>query len=261
MCVWSLVANGLDMRILILGGTSEARALAEHLSRDRRFDARISLAGRTRAPRGLPIPTRVGGFGGAAGLADYLKDEGIAAVIDATHPFATQISANAVDATDVTQIPLATLCRPAWEPESGDRWTTVPSAADAALAIGAQPRRVLLTMGRLEISVFGAAPQHSYVARSIDPVGDVPLPPSITFITARPPFDVDAERALMSDHRIDVIVSKNSGSSDTESKLVAARGLGLPVIMIARPHKRTGVTLGGVSEALCWLEEQLGRAV
>jgi precorrin-6A/cobalt-precorrin-6A reductase len=185
------------MRILILGGTTEARELAGRLAGDRRFEPTLSLAGRTSAPLIQPVPARVGGFGGSDGLAAWLRQEQIEAVIDATHPFAVNISANAVAATGAVGVPLGSLRRPAWEPEPGDRWTIVASADEAAAALGETPRRVFLTAGRLELPAFAAAPQHTYLARTIDPPGDVALPPRIRFLNDRGPFDADAEARLL----------------------------------------------------------------
>jgi precorrin-6A/cobalt-precorrin-6A reductase len=241
------------MRILILGGTAQGRALAERLAGDRRFAPIVSLAGRTHEPRAQSVPTRKGGFGGAEGLARWIKDEGIAAVIDATHPFAVEISANAVKAAAATGTPLGSILRPPWEPGPGDNWTTVADAPSAALALGALPRRVFVTVGRLELAAFAAAPQHDYLARTIDPPGDVPLPPRMHFIFGRGPFEVDAEAALLGSQRIEVIVSKNSGGESTYAKIAAARRLGLPVVMIARPEKPHGHPLHDVAAAHAWL--------
>lgn len=250
----SILASGLDMRILILGGTTEARELAHRIKDDRRFEPTLSLAGRTAAPLAQPLPTRVGGFGGSAGLAAWLKEEQIAAVIDATHPFAVNISANAVSATTSTGIPLGSLRRPAWEARPGDRWTVVANADEAAAALGKMPRRVFLTAGRLELPAFASAPQHTYLARTIDPPGDVPLPPRIRFLADRGPFDADAEATLLTSERIDVLVSKNSGGGATHAKIEAARRLALPVVMIARPEKPAGRPLADVGACLRWLD-------
>jgi precorrin-6A/cobalt-precorrin-6A reductase len=244
------------MRVLILGGTSEARTLAELLNGDGRFAAVLSLAGRTAQPAALPIMTRIGGFGGAEGLARYLVEERIAAVVDATHPFAARISTNVVHACAATGVPLGSLVRAPWAFVPGDRWTVVRHIPAAVQALGAAARRVLVTVGRTELSAFAAAPQHSYVARTIDaPEGD--LPPNLTLIQARPPFDETAETRLMQEHDIEVVVSKNSGGAEIYGKIAAARALGLPVIMIARPWKPTGKVLGSPAEAYSWLEELL----
>lgn len=243
------------MRILILGGTSEARALAALIGADARFDGLLSLAGRTATPAPLPIQVRSGGFGGADGLARFLIDGGFEAVIDATHPFAINISANAVAAAHATGLALGTLLRKPWTEEPGDRWIKVPDARCAADALGAAPRRVFLTVGRLELGAFAAAPQHSYIARTIDPPQDVALPPNFTLIQARPPFDIEAEQRFLGDQCIDVLVSKNSGGADTYAKIAAARALHLPVVMVDRPLKPAGVELASAAEAVSWLVE------
>lgn len=248
------------MRVLILGGTSEARVLAELLTGDGRFAAVLSLAGRTAAPAALPIMTRSGGFGGAEGLAQYLTEERIAGVVDATHPFADRISANAVQACSTAGVPLGSLVRAPWSFVPGDRWTVVRNVPAAVRALGSEPRRVLVTVGRMELGAFTAAPQHSYVARTIDvPEGE--LPPKLTLIQARPPFDQMAEARLMKEHNIEIVVSKNSGGAETYGKIAAARSLKIPVIMVARPHKPTGKALASPAEAYSWLEELLAAHV
>jgi precorrin-6A/cobalt-precorrin-6A reductase len=241
------------MRILILGGTTEASALAQRLAGDTRFEATLSLAGRTSAPRAQPLPTRVGGFGGVEGLARYLREHQIDAVIDVTHPYADQMSANAVAACKQGNVPLASLARPPWQSMPGDKWQTVSSPAKAAAALGPTLRRVFLSLGRLELHAFAAAPQHHYVARIIDPPEQAELPPDLRFIQARGPFDLAAERKLLVDERIEVIVSKDSGGSATYPKIAAARELGLPVIMIERPYKAAGELVASPDEAIAWL--------
>ena len=221
--------------MLILGGSSDATALARDLAGRPEIDAALSLAGRTRAPAAQPLPTRTGGFGGAAGLATYLLAENIDLLVDATHPFAALMSGNARAASRATGIPLLRVERPAWVPETGDRWTEVATMADAAMAIGETPRRAFLTIGRLNLAAFAAAPRHHYLVRSIDPVADPQGLPDVAFIEARPPFDAVAEARLMRDHRIDVLVTKNSGGIAAHAKLEAARALGLPVILVRRP--------------------------
>ena len=247
------------MRILILGGTTEAtelsgllaRALADGASG---FEPTLSLAGRTRAPRLPAIPYRIGGFGGVKGLRHWLVEHRIGALVDATHPFAARISANAVAAGCEAGVPLGSILRPAWVPVAGDRWRDARSADEAASLIGDAPRRVFLSVGRLELPAFRATPQHTYLARTIDPAGDIDLPPDIVVIESRGPFDVEAEMRLMREHAIEVVVSKNSGGAATTAKIEAARRLGLEVVMIARPVKPCGVPLADAADALCWLE-------
>jgi precorrin-6A/cobalt-precorrin-6A reductase len=222
-------------KILLLGGTGEASALALLLADDPSFSAVLSLAGRTAAPVLPAIPCRIGGFGGAAGLARYLQDNAIQLLVVATHPFAAQIRQNAVAAARATATPLLLIERPAWDQEPGDRWTEVKDMGQAAAALGPAPRRVLLTIGRKDLAPFAAAPWHDYVIRSVDAPPPELLPPAAKIITARGPFMLEDDRRLLQGERIEVIVTKNSGGTATQSKLIAARELGIPVLMIARP--------------------------
>ncbi len=242
------------MRLLLLGGTSEASALARLLAECGDVETRLSLAGRTSSPAAAPVPVRVGGFGGAQGLARYLKDERIDAVIDATHPFAAQMSRNAVAACEAARVPLAVLTRPAWTAGAGDRWIEVDSAAEAAAALGETPRRVFLTLGRLQAAAFAGLPQHHFVLRSIDAPAPETLPASVDVVLARPPFGVEDEIELMRSRRIDVVVSKNSGGGATSAKLEAARRLGLPVIMLRRPAVAARVVFHALQDAVDWIE-------
>jgi precorrin-6A/cobalt-precorrin-6A reductase len=242
------------MRVLILGGTTEASALARLLAGDARFDAILSLAGRTAAPKAQPIATRSGGFGGIEGLSRWLRDQATEAAIDATHPYADQMSAHAVAACAQADVPLASVLRPAWTPQPGDAWHLVADAEAAAAALGQAPRRVFLSLGRSDLDAFATAPQHHYVARSVDPPEQLALPPDMSFLQARGPFDLDAETKLLIGERIEIIVSKNSGGSATYPKIAAARALGLPVVMIARPHKPAGQILDSAEAAIAWLK-------
>ncbi len=246
----------IPLRVLILGGTTEASALARLLAGDARFEATLSLAGRTLTPRPQPVATRIGGFGGADGLAQFLRDQAIAAVVDTTHPYADQISANAVAACARTGVPLASIVRAAWQPQPGDVWRDVATAEAAAVALGHSPRRVLLSLGRLELHAFAPAPQHHYIARTIDPPQQAILPPDIRFLQARGPFDRAAETKLLRDEKIDLIVSKNSGGAATYPKIEAARELGVPVVMIARPDKPAGNVVRSPEEAVAWLDHE-----
>jgi precorrin-6A/cobalt-precorrin-6A reductase len=240
------------MRVLILGGTTEASALARLLAGDTRFDATLSFAGRTAAPRAQPIKTRIGGFGGAKGLVAYLAEHKVEAVIDATHPYADRISANSVAACSNCNVPLASIVRPAWQAEAGDKWQRVGSTEAAAAALGPSPRRVFLSIGRQDLEAFAQAPQHHYLARTVDRPGGT-LPPDLQIVQARGPFDRAAELALLRDEKIDVIVSKNSGGTATYAKIETARELGLPVIMIERPDKPAAHVVASPEAALEWL--------
>ncbi|MER8652206.1 cobalt-precorrin-6A reductase [Mesorhizobium sp. M0761] len=220
-------------KILILGGTTEARQLAEKLVED--FRVTLSLAGRTESPVAQGVPVRSGGFGGADGLAAYLREAGIDLLIDATHPYAAQISANAAQASRLTGVPILALRRPGWKPVDGDRWTQVDTTGDAVHALGSTPRRAFLALGRQEVAAFEAAPQHHYLIRSVDPVEPKLAVPDATYLLARGPFREADERALLEEHRIDGVVSKNSGGEATYGKIAAARALGIEVVMVRRP--------------------------
>lgn len=248
------------MRILILGGTTEASALAARLAGRSDFSPLLSMAGRTSDPRSLPIPTRIGGFGGVEGLARFLREERIEAVIDATHPFAAVMCRHAAEACAQTRVPLLALRRLPWTLQEGDRWIEVGSMEEAVSALGDVPRRVFLTVGRLELPPFNAAPQHTYLVRTIEPIGDALVVPNVIAIQDRAPFNEAAERALMEREGVEVVVTKNSGGAATYPKIAAARALGLPVIVVARPEKPCGIEEVATAEAAFeWLERRHGR--
>ncbi|MBN9091044.1 MAG: cobalt-precorrin-6A reductase [Reyranella sp.] len=249
------------MRVLILGGTTEASALARQIAGDARLAPVLSLAGRTTNPQPQPIPTRTGGFGGIEGLVRFLGDDKVDAVVDATHPYADQMSAHAVAACRETGVPLASLVRPEWQRHADDRWHVVADAEAAARALGAEPRRVFLSLGRQEVHVFASAPQHHYLARLIERPEQTKLPPDLRLLQARGPFDRADEERLLRAERIDVVVSKNAGGTATYAKIEAARALGLPVVMIARPHKPAGVAMADVDACVAWLHGLAPRGV
>ena len=245
------------MNILILGGTAEARALAGALAGRKDLSVTVSLAGRTAEPAPQPVPVRMGGFGGADGLARYLRNEQIDVLIDVTHPYAAIISANAAYAAERTGVPLLALRRPPWTKIAGDTWIEVATVEDAVEALGKTPRRVFLALGRKELQPFAAAPQHDYLIRSVDPV-DPPLAvPHATYITARGPFTEKEDHALLERHRIETIVAKNSGGAATYGKIEAARALRLPVIMLKRPALPDVPSAEMVEEVLAWLDHAL----
>jgi precorrin-6A/cobalt-precorrin-6A reductase len=255
-----MIGSGRAMKILTLGGTAEARILAGRLAETGKFDVTLSLAGRTAKPLPQPVPVRSGGFGGAEGLAHYLHAEKIDVLIDATHPYADAISVNAARAAALTGVPLLTLQRPAWEKVEGDQWIEVEGVSDAVAALGQAPHRVFLALGRNEITPFAAAPEHTYLVRSVDPV-DPPLTvPHAIYLTARGPFSEAEDRALLERHRIDVIVAKNSGGGATYGKIAAARALHLPVIMLKRPALPEVEAVDTVDDVLAWLDHAVTSA-
>ncbi|MCK8787445.1 cobalt-precorrin-6A reductase [Roseomonas sp. NAR14] len=244
-----MAADSSRPKLLLLGGTTEASALARLLAADGRLDATLSLAGATRAPRPQPIPTRIGGFGGAGGLAQHLRETGTRLLVDATHPFAARISANAAAAARLAGVTLLAVRRPPWVAGPGDCWVAVPDMQAAARALGPLPRRVLLTVGRKELAPFAAAPGHRYLVRSVDPPPEALLPRGATVITATGPFALEDERALLRAHGIEAIVTKNSGGTATAAKLGAARELGVTVVMVARPAAPPEVEAVATAEA------------
>lgn len=213
----------------------EASAMARRLA-DRGLPATLSYMGRVERPKPQPIPVRIGGFGGVPGLVQYLTDQRITHVIDATHPFAAQMSSNAVAACAQTQTPLIALTRPAWQPGPGDDWQRVPDMAAAVAALAGPPRRIMLAIGRMHLAEFAAQPQHHYLLRLVDAPVETPPLPHHTVTIDRGPFSAEADQALMRAHAIDLIVAKNAGGTGSVSKLQAARALKLPVLMIDRPQ-------------------------
>ena len=224
------------------------------------LEIRLSLAGRTAAPAAQPVPVRVGGFGGADGLAKYLVAERIDALIDATHPYANVISANAVAAARRSGVPSIALRRPPWVAVAGDRWVAVSDVGEAVRAIGQTPRRVFVALGRNELRPFGDAPQHYYLIRSVDPV-EPPLPlPHVGYVTGRGPFSEADDHALMTEHRIEIVVAKNSGGTATYGKIAAARVLGIDVIMLRRPPPPDAAAVETIEDAIAWLDHALTSA-
>ncbi|MGW2150738.1 cobalt-precorrin-6A reductase [Nonomuraea bangladeshensis] len=251
-------------RVLILGGTAEARALAAELAADPALRVVSSLAGRVSNPR-LPVgEVREGGFGGAEGLAAWLTRERIDVLVDATHPFAERMTASAAAASAATGVPLLALRRPGWREGPGDDWLRVGSlhaAADLLVSRGwragaAAPGvvRVFLTTGRRSLPVFAPLPGVWLLARSVDPP-EPPVPANAYVLLDRGPYTVEGERALIREHRLDVLVTKDSGGRMTTAKLVAAREAGLPVIMVDRPPPPPGVrTVDSVAAAVAWVQ-------
>ena len=239
--------------VLILGGTTEARELAGALDGPRVI---TSLAGRTNNPLLPRGELRIGGFGGVAGLACYLAAERVDVLVDATHPFAAGISANAVPAAERAGIPLLVLRRPGWTERPGDAWHRVASLEAAAALLPSLGRRIFLTTGRQGIGAFAGLDECWFLARSVEPPVP-PMPARLEVVLDRGPFTLDGELGLFRSHRIDVLVSKDSGGP--AAKLDAARALGRPVVLVDRPPPAGGTVVGSVTSALDWLT-RLGDA-
>jgi precorrin-6A/cobalt-precorrin-6A reductase len=255
------MASGSDTkRLLILGGTTEARKLAERLAPRADLAVTMSLAGRTALPVPHAVPVRAGGFGGAAGLADFIMANEVDALIDATHPYASVISVNAVEAARQTRVAFIALRRPPWIKVAGDRWTEVNDTVAAAGAIGTKPRQVFVALGRNDLAPFAAAPQHIYLFRSVDPI-DPPLPlPQANYNTARGPFSEADDRALMQAHGIEVVIAKNSGGNAAYGKIAAARALGIEVILVRRPMAPAAPAVETIDAVMEWLDHALTTA-
>ena len=232
--------------------------MGERLARGGDLDVTLSLAGRTASPVPHAVPVRIGGFGGVAGLAAHLIAKRIDVLIDATHPYATMISANAAAAARSTGTAFLVLHRRAWTAVAGDRWTEVDGTASAVRAIGHQSRNVFVTLGRTDLAAFTTAPQHNYLIRSVDPI-DPPLPlPRVTYVTARGPFREADDCVLMIAHRIDAVISKNSGGTAAYGKIAAARALGIEVIMVRRPPPPdAAAAVSTIDDAAAWLDHAL----
>jgi precorrin-6A/cobalt-precorrin-6A reductase len=244
-------------RLLILGGTGEAAALARAaLARFGEAAAvTTALAGRTRHPGPIAGEVRIGGFGGAAGLGDYLVEHRIDRLIDATHPFAAEISRAARLAAERAGVPRLMLLRPAWPRHPLDRWIEVDSIEAAALLAGRIGRRALLTVGAGGADAFAPVEDVHFVVRLIDPPQrELPLR-QYSLVYGRGPFSLEEERQLLRRHDIDLLVCKASGGAATEAKLVAAREAGLPVIMVRRPPREPGTAVDTVEAALDWFAD------
>lgn len=239
------------LRVLVLGGTGEARRLAAALHDRPGFAVTSSLAGRVAAPVLPPGEVRVGGFGGVDGLVSWLRVQRTDVVVDATHPFAARMTAHAVAATAALGLPLLVLRRAGWTSTPGDRWHRVPDSAAAAALLPALGERVFLATGRGDLTAF-AGLDGWFLLRAVDPPAP-PLPRRRHVVLDRGPFTPAGERALLREHRIDVVVTRDSGGPRTAAKLVAARELGLPVVMTDRPPAPAGLTVSNVAAAVRWL--------
>ncbi|MFU1517125.1 cobalt-precorrin-6A reductase [Vreelandella alkaliphila] len=240
------------IKILILGGTSEASALASAVAK-RGIPAIFSYAGRVNTPKPQPLPTRIGGFGGVNGLVTFLAQERITHIVDATHPFAAQMSSNVLAAAAQCGVKATAFTRPAWQPVTGDQWQSVASIDETVNALAGPPQRVLLAIGRMHLSAFAAQPQHHYVLRLVDPPTS-PLPmPDVSTVIDRGPFTLEGDLTLLKNQRIQRIVCKNAGGEGASSKLTAARRLGLPIVMIERPALPPRHEVHRIDDMFSWL--------
>ncbi|TRD22891.1 cobalt-precorrin-6A reductase [Palleronia caenipelagi] len=245
--------------VLVLGGTTEATALCRAMA-EAGMSGEISFAGRVERPVRQPLPQRVGGFGGPEGLAEYVRQGEFTHLVDATHPFAAQMSRNAVEGALRAGVPMVALSRPEWQPQPGDYWIRVSDMAGAVDALAGPRRRVMLAVGRMHLAEFSVHPQHMYLLRLVDPPkGALPVPEA-EVVVSRGPFTEAGDRALMQEHRIELVVSKNAGGSGARAKLDAARTLGLPVVMIDRPAMPERHELATVAEVLEWISGQAGAS-
>ncbi len=242
-----------DFRLLILGGTAEARELAGALAGRPGLSVVTSLAGRTRRPARPAGDVRIGGFGGPRGLARYLAEEAIDGVIDATHPFAARISANAAAACARAGAPRAALSRPPWTPAAGDRWFPARDPDAAVARAAALGKRIFLAIGRQELAALRLPAGRAFVARVFEPPAAAP-PPGVEIVVARGPFGEADETAFLRRRRIDAAVARNSGGAAGYGKIAAARALGLPIAMIERPPAPPAPRVASVAEAIASLE-------
>lgn len=247
-------------KLLILGGTHEARALARHAVRLPGLSVTTSLAGRTSRPAALEGEVRIGGFGGADGLAAWLGDDGADWVIDATHPFATEISRNGALACEKLGLPRLVLERPPWRAGDGDNWIEVDGVAAAAAAVEGTAKRVFLTLGARALDPFANISGVWFLVRTVEAIEPPPSLAACHTVTGRGPFDAAHETELLRQHRIDCVVSRNSGGDATYAKIEAARKLNLPVVMLRRPPPQTGETAATVEAAMDWLRDRLAIA-
>ena len=248
------------MRVLLLGGTTEASALAQTLAQAP-IDAVFSYAGRTDSPIDQPLPTRTGGFSGIEGLADFIAAENITHVVDATHPFAAQISNNAVSACLMTNTPLIAFARAPWAAQADDMWLNVADTEAAVAALPTNPARIFLAIGKQTLAAFAIRPQHFYLLRLVD-APDAALPLQNTEIVLdRGPFTMAGDLALMRAHAITHVIAKNSGGKGAAAKLQAARELQFPVLMIARPNIADRPIARNVAAVMDWLNHSADRGV
>jgi precorrin-6A/cobalt-precorrin-6A reductase len=245
--------------LLILGGTAEAAALAQAAldAFGDRLAVTTSLAGRTEQPGPLPGAVRIGGFGGVAGMTAFIDAEAIDLMIDATHPFADQIARHAREAAEATEIPRLMLIRPPWRRHALDRWIEVGDVPGAAAVLPRVGRRIFLTLGASELEPFAALTDRFFLVRLIDPPREPLALGDHEVVLGRGPFMVSGERQLMRRHGIDVLVAKASGGAATEAKIIAARELSIPVVMVRRPLPERGERADTVDAALVWIRRRM----
>jgi precorrin-6A/cobalt-precorrin-6A reductase len=250
---------GKPHHLLILGGTTEAAALAQAAIEafDDRLAVTTSLAGRTERPGPLPGAVRIGGFGGIPGMVEFIRSQSVDLLIDATHPFADQIARHAREAAEATEVPRLMLIRPAWRRHPVDRWVEVGDVAGAAAVLPRVGKRAFLTVGASELEPFAGLREHFFLVRLIDPPRVPPALGDHEIVLGRGPFTVPAERQLMRRHGIDVLVSKASGGEATEAKIIAARELQIPVVMVRRPLPERGERADTIDAALVWLRRRM----
>ncbi|XAT60808.1 cobalt-precorrin-6A reductase [Rhodobacteraceae bacterium Araon29] len=243
----------MSVNLLILAGTTEASQLAKEVNAAK-IKAVLSYAGRVERPKPQPLPRRIGGFGGVEGLKQYLCENAITHVIDATHPFAVQMSQHAVDACADLNLPLMAFSRPEWKPIPADNWTEVADILDAVSALKGAKRRIMLALGRMHLKAFEAQPQHRYLLRLVDPLTKQLALPNRDIVVSRGPFTKEGDLTLMRNYNIELVVCKNAGGVASRAKLDAARELSLPVIMIARPKlNRPRLETASLSKVMQWL--------
>ncbi|MGB5959865.1 MAG: cobalt-precorrin-6A reductase [Coleofasciculaceae cyanobacterium] len=253
----SLNCRNITKRLLILGGTAEANQLAAKAAKIDKIEVITSLAGRTQKPVSPVGTVRVGGFGGKSGLIEYLQGQKIDLLIDATHPFAAQISFNAAAATAKLRLPHLMLVRPVWQQVAGDNWLEVSNNEEAAKMLPKSAQRVFLTIGRQELAAFAHLKSQWFLMRMIDPpIAETLIPPG-KLLLEKGPFSLEHERQLLKEYQIDVIVSKNSGGDATVAKIIAARELKIPLVMVQRPAKPDVEQVANVDAAINWLHKQL----
>jgi precorrin-6A/cobalt-precorrin-6A reductase len=240
------------LRVLLLGGTTEAAALAREIAGDDRMAGILALAGRTESPRESALPTRVGGFGGVEGLVDYVTEKRFDVVVDATHPFAARMSRSAVAACALTRTPLLAIERPPWDAIPGDHWQEYESVEALVAALPREPTTIFSGLGRQSIAALAAAPQHTYIIRVVDNIQS-PAPLQAVVVSSRGPFNTEDDIALFRKHGVTRVLAKNSGGDATYSKIAAARHLGLPVHMVRRPPGLARETVETAEAAMAWL--------